>query len=29
MQEITEKVAARISVEALGGANELPINIIG
>ncbi|OGO21099.1 MAG: chromosome partitioning protein [Chloroflexi bacterium RBG_16_51_16] len=29
MKEITEKVAARISVEALGGANELPINIIG
>lgn len=29
MKEITEKVAARISVEALGGTNELPINIIG
>ena len=29
LKEITEKVAARISVEALGGSNELPINIIG
>ncbi len=28
LQSITEKVAARISVEALGGINELPINIV-
>jgi len=28
LQMITEKVAARISVEALGGMHELPINIV-
>ncbi len=28
MQDIAQKVAARISVEALGGTNELPINIV-
>jgi ATP-binding protein involved in chromosome partitioning len=28
LTEIAEKVAARISVEALSGGNELPINIV-
>jgi ATP-binding protein involved in chromosome partitioning len=28
LQEIAQKVAARVSVEALGGKNELPINIV-